>query len=128
MYVAPNSALVTDAYSSPLRHVGRFRVVPNGANRCTCHFAGRFRAAPGKTDAEATGRTRTFYEAGLANLQADTEIGRFVHGLARNILGGKYAKAGIAYDPPARERLSKTQVHQLRKQGLPDVFFGPFGS
>ena len=49
-------------------YVGRFRVVPNGANRCTFHFSGRFRAAPGKTDAEATERIRTFYEAGLANL------------------------------------------------------------
>ena len=49
-------------------YVGRFRVVPNGANRCTFNFTGRFRAAPGKTDAEATERIRTFYEAGLANL------------------------------------------------------------
>ena len=49
-------------------YVGRFRVVPNGANRCTFHFAARFRAAPGKTDAEATERIQTFYEAGLANL------------------------------------------------------------
>ena len=49
-------------------YVGRFRVVPNGANGCTFHFTGRYRAAPGKTDAEATERIRTFYQAGLANL------------------------------------------------------------
>lgn len=47
---------------------GRFRVVPNGENRSTFHFKGRFKAAPGKTDAEAIERIRTFYEAGLANL------------------------------------------------------------
>jgi len=49
-------------------YVGRFRVVPSGDNRCTFHFTGRFRAAPGKSDAEATERIQTFYEAGLANL------------------------------------------------------------
>jgi hypothetical protein len=49
-------------------YVGRFRVMPNGSNRCTLHFTGRFRAAPGKTDAEAIERIRTFYETGLGNL------------------------------------------------------------
>ena len=49
-------------------YVGRFRVVPSGPNRCTFHFTGRFRAAPGKTDAEATERIQSFYKAGLANL------------------------------------------------------------
>jgi len=49
-------------------YVGRFRVLPRGPNRCVFEFLGRFKAAPGKTDAEATERIRTFYEAGLANL------------------------------------------------------------
>lgn len=49
-------------------YVGRFHVVPRGPERCSFEFVGRFRAAPGKTDAEATERIRTFYEAGLANL------------------------------------------------------------
>lgn len=49
-------------------YVGRFRVVPNGPDRCTFHFSCRFKAAPGKTDAEASERIRTFYMAGLANL------------------------------------------------------------
>ena len=49
-------------------YVGRFRVVPRGEGRCTFEFSCRFTAAPGKTDAEATERIRTFYEAGLANL------------------------------------------------------------
>lgn len=49
-------------------YVGRLRVVPIDADRCTFHFTCRFRAAPGKSDAEATERIRTFYEAGLANL------------------------------------------------------------
>jgi hypothetical protein len=49
-------------------YVGRFRVVSRGSSRCVFEFVGRFRAAPGKTDAEATERIRTFYEAGLANL------------------------------------------------------------
>jgi polyketide cyclase/dehydrase/lipid transport protein len=47
---------------------GRFRVTPRGEHRSLFEFVGRFRAAPGKTDAEATERIRTFYEAGLANL------------------------------------------------------------
>ena len=49
-------------------YVGRFRVVPRGAGPCALEFLGRFRAAPGKTDAEATERIKTFYQAGLANL------------------------------------------------------------
>ena len=49
-------------------YVGRFRVIPCGENRCVFEFLGRFKAAPGKTDAEATERIQTFYEAGLANL------------------------------------------------------------
>jgi hypothetical protein len=49
-------------------YVGRFQVVPNGAHQCTFHFACQFRAAPGKTDSEASERIRTFYEAGLSNL------------------------------------------------------------
>ncbi|HYX64468.1 MAG TPA: SRPBCC family protein [Burkholderiales bacterium] len=49
-------------------YVGRFRVVPKGADRCTLHFSARFRAAPGKTETEAGERIRSFYEAGLANL------------------------------------------------------------
>lgn len=49
-------------------YVGRFQVVPNGADRCTFHFACQFRAAPGKTDSEASERIRTFYTAGLSNL------------------------------------------------------------
>ena len=49
-------------------YVGRFRVVPRGTSRCVFEYLGRFNAAPGQTDAEATERIRTFYEAGLANL------------------------------------------------------------
>ena len=49
-------------------YVGRFRVVPNGPGSCALKFRGRFRAAPGHTDVEATERIRTFYEAGLENL------------------------------------------------------------
>jgi len=49
-------------------YVGRFRVVPRGTKRCVFEYVGRFNTAPGKTDAEATERIRTFYEAGLANL------------------------------------------------------------
>ena len=49
-------------------YLGRLRVVPRGGNRCAFEFVGRFRAAPGKTDAEARERIQTFYEAGLANL------------------------------------------------------------
>ena len=49
-------------------YVGRFQVVPNGADQCTFHFSCQFRAAPGKTDSEASERIRTFYEAGLSNL------------------------------------------------------------
>ena len=48
--------------------MGRFRVVPQGPGRCVFEFVARFRAAPGKTDAEARQRIQTFYEAGLANL------------------------------------------------------------
>jgi hypothetical protein len=50
-------------------YVGRFRVEPDGRERCTFRFTARFRAAPGKSDAEATERIETFYRAGLANLQ-----------------------------------------------------------
>jgi len=49
-------------------YVGRFRVVPLGADRSVFEFVGRFRAAPGQTDAQATERIQTFYEAGFANL------------------------------------------------------------
>ena len=49
-------------------YVGRFRVVPRGPERCVFEFVGRFKPAPGKTEAEATERVHTFYEAGLANL------------------------------------------------------------
>ena len=50
-------------------YVGRFRVEPEGPGRCRFRFTARFRAAPGKSDAEATERIETFYRAGLANLQ-----------------------------------------------------------
>lgn len=50
-------------------YVGRFRVVPRDPGRCSFEFLARYRAAPGKSDAEATERIRTFYEAGLANLR-----------------------------------------------------------
>ena len=59
--IVAGSALLTD-------YVGRIRVVPHGTSRCIFEYLGRFNAAPGKTDAEATERIRTFYEAGLANL------------------------------------------------------------
>ncbi len=49
-------------------YVGHFHVVPLGPGRCRFEFSARFNAAAGKTDAEATERIRTFYEAGLANL------------------------------------------------------------
>lgn len=49
-------------------YVGRFRVVPRGAERCMFEFAGRCKPAPGKTETEAAERIRSFYEAGLANL------------------------------------------------------------
>ena len=49
-------------------YVGRLRVVPTGPERCVVEFHGRCRAAPGKRDAEATERIRTFYEIGLNNL------------------------------------------------------------
>jgi Polyketide cyclase / dehydrase and lipid transport len=50
-------------------YVGHFRLIPKGSNSCTLEFTARFRAAPGKTDAEATERIRTFYEAALAHLK-----------------------------------------------------------
>src|SRR5919198_2164828 len=34
-------------------YVGRFRVTPRGVERCLFEYVGRFRAAAGKTDAEA---------------------------------------------------------------------------
>ncbi len=49
-------------------YVGRFRVASLGPHRSVFDYVGRFKAAPGKTDAEATERIRTFYSAGLANL------------------------------------------------------------
>lgn len=49
-------------------YVGRFGVTPRGPERCVFEFVGRFSPAPGKTDAEATERVQTFYEAALANL------------------------------------------------------------
>ena len=51
-------------------YIGRIRVTPSGAAMCTVEYAGRFTAAPGKTDAEANERIRTFWEAGLNNLPA----------------------------------------------------------
>ena len=51
-------------------YVGRIRVTPRGAARCTVEYAARFTAAPGNTDAEATERIRTFWQAGLNNLPA----------------------------------------------------------
>ncbi len=50
-------------------YVGRFRVLPEGPNSCALEFTAKFRAAPGKTDAEATERIQTFYEAALAHLR-----------------------------------------------------------
>lgn len=49
-------------------YVGRLRVVERGSDRCAFEYHARFRAAPGRTEAEARERIRTFYEAGLANL------------------------------------------------------------
>ena len=49
-------------------YVGRFRVIPLRPDRCVFEFIARFNQAPGKTEAEATERIQTFYEAGLANL------------------------------------------------------------
>lgn len=51
-------------------YVGWFRVVATGTGRCRFEFEGRFRPAPGKTDAEASGRVRTFYETAVNNLPA----------------------------------------------------------
>ena len=51
-------------------YVGRIRVTPSGEAKCTAEYAGRFTAAAGNTDAEATERIRTFWEAGLSNLPA----------------------------------------------------------
>ena len=49
-------------------YVGRFRVVERGPGRCAFEYVGRFKAAPGRTDAEATERIRTFYDAAFAHL------------------------------------------------------------
>jgi hypothetical protein len=49
-------------------YVGRFRVVPRNPERCVFEYSARFNTTAGSTDAEATERIRTFYEAGLANL------------------------------------------------------------
>jgi len=51
-------------------YVGRIRVTPSGASTCTVDYTGRFTAASGNTDAEATERIRTLWEAGLNNLRA----------------------------------------------------------
>ena len=50
-------------------YVGRFRVVESGPGRCRLEFTAQFRAAAGKTDAEAAERIQTFYEAALAHLK-----------------------------------------------------------
>jgi carbon monoxide dehydrogenase subunit G len=49
-------------------YVGHFRVVARGKSRSVVEYHARFSAAPGRTDAEARERIRTFYESGLANL------------------------------------------------------------
>lgn len=51
-------------------YVGRIRVTADGHDRCTVEYRGRFRAAPGSTDAGATERIRTFWNAGLTGLGA----------------------------------------------------------
>jgi len=51
-------------------YLGRFRVIPGAPGTCAFEFHARFRPAPGKTEAEAAERVRTFYEAGLENLPA----------------------------------------------------------
>jgi len=51
-------------------YVGRIRVKRAGAATCRVEYAGRFTAAPGNTDAQATERVRTFWQAGLENLPA----------------------------------------------------------
>jgi len=52
-----------------IEYVGRLRVTPRGKDRCVFEYFARFKPAPGKTEAEAAERIRTFYEAGLANLR-----------------------------------------------------------
>lgn len=49
-------------------YVGHIRVLARGKDRSVVEFHARFKAAPGKSDAEARERIRTFYESGLANL------------------------------------------------------------
>jgi hypothetical protein len=49
-------------------YVGRFRVVQTGTARCRVEYRGRYRARAGHSEADATERIRTFYEAALANL------------------------------------------------------------
>lgn len=49
-------------------YVGSFRVVQTGAARCTVEYRGRYQAAAGNSEAEATERIRTFYEAAINNL------------------------------------------------------------
>lgn len=49
-------------------YVGRLRVIPDGVDRCHVEYVGRFTAAPGHTDTEATERIRTFWQAGLDSL------------------------------------------------------------
>ena len=51
-------------------YLGRFRVIPGAPGTCAFEFHARFRPAPGKTEAEAAERVRTFYEADLENLPA----------------------------------------------------------
>jgi hypothetical protein len=55
---------------SPRRdYVGRIRVVPKASDKCMVEVEGRFRAAPGITDAEATERFRRFYGVAFSRLQ-----------------------------------------------------------
>jgi polyketide cyclase/dehydrase/lipid transport protein len=68
-------------------YVGRIRVTSTGAATCTVEYAGRFTAAPGKTDAEATERVRTFWEAGLNNLPAHFTTRSPSRGLAQGTAG-----------------------------------------
>lgn len=51
-------------------YVGRLRVTGDGTDRCQVEYVGRFTAAPGHTDAEASERVRTFWDAGLNSLPA----------------------------------------------------------
>src|SRR2546425_8460852 len=46
-------------------YVGRFRVVQTGTAHCRVEYRGRYRARDGHSEAEATERIRTFYEAAI---------------------------------------------------------------